>query len=93
MWLMVLDPTLRVDGDAGSNPFEIPGIANWDMSLFKNTHITERLNAQLRFEAFNVFDHTQFSSPNLTWPSPTFGTITSTQVSARLLQLGLRLMF
>src|SRR5579884_2027988 len=86
-------PTLRVEGNAGRNQFQVPGIANWDMSLFKNTPITERVNAQLRFEAFNVFNHTQFGVPNLVWPSPTFGTITSTQVSARLLQLGLRLMF
>jgi hypothetical protein len=86
-------PVLHIEGDAGRNQFEVPGIENWDMSLFKNTPITERVNAQLRFEAFNVFNHTQFGVPNLVWPSPTFGTITSTQVSARLLQLGLRLMF
>jgi hypothetical protein len=63
------------------------------MSLFKNTAITERLMTQLRFEAFNVFNHTQFGVPNMSWPSPTFGQITSTLVDPRLLQLGLRLTF
>ncbi len=86
-------PTLHVEGDAGRNQFEIPGIANWDMSLFKNTNITERLAAQLRFEAFNTFNHTQFGPPNMTWGTPTFGTITSTLEDARRLQLGLRLTF
>ncbi len=86
-------PTLHVEGNAGRNQFEVPGIANWDMSLFKDTKITERLAAQLRFEAFNIFNHTQFGVPNMTWPNPTFGQITSTQVDARRLQLGLRLTF
>jgi hypothetical protein len=82
-----------VEGNAGRNQFQVPGIANWDMSLFKDTRITERLSAQLRFEAFNIFNHTQFGVPNTTWPSPTFGVISSTQVNARRLQLGLRLNF
>jgi hypothetical protein len=86
-------PTQHVEGNAGRNQFQTPGISNWDMSLFKNTHITERLAAQLRFEAFNIFNHTQFRVPNMTWGTPTFGRITATQVDARRLQLGLRLTF
>jgi len=86
-------PTLHVEGDAGRNQFQTPGIDNFDMSLFKNTHITERLAAQLRFEAFNIFNHTQFGVPNMTWGTPTFGQISSTQVDARRLQLGLRVTF
>jgi hypothetical protein len=86
-------PTQHVEGDAGRNQFQIPGISNWDLSLFKDTHITEQLAAQLRFEAFNIFNHTQFGAPNMTWGTPTFGLITSTQVDARRLQLGLRLTF
>ena len=86
-------PTLHVEGDAGRNQFQVPGIANYDMSLFKNTHITERLSAQLRVEAFNIFNHTQFGVPNMTWGTPTFGQISSTNVDARRLQLGLRINF
>ncbi len=86
-------PTQHVEGGAGRNQFETPGTENWDMSLFKNTNITERLAAQLRFEAFNIFNHTQFGVPNTTWGTPTFGTISSTLVDARRLQLGLRVTF
>ncbi len=86
-------PALHVEGDAGRNQFETPGLVDWDMSLFKDTKFTERLAAQLRFEAFNIFNHTQFGVPNMTWGTPTFGEITSTQVDARRLQLGLRLTF
>lgn len=86
-------PAQHIEGNAGRNQFEVPGLANWDMSLFKNTKITERLAAQLRFEAFNIFNHTQFGVPNMTWGTPTFGTISSTLVDARRLQLGLRVTF
>ena len=84
---------IHIEGNAGRNQIEVPGIANWDMSLFKNTAITERLMTQLRFEAFNVFNHTQFGVPNMSWPSPTFGQITLTLVDQRRLQLGLRVTF
>ena len=86
-------PTLHIEGNAGRNQFQTPGIANYDMSLFKNTHITERLAAQLRVEAFNIFNHTQFGVPNMTWGTPNFGKISSTQVDARRLQIGLRVTF
>jgi len=29
-----------------------PGYQNWDISLYKNTNISERVHAQLRFETF-----------------------------------------
>jgi hypothetical protein len=84
---------IHVQGNSGRNQIEMPGIANWDASLFKNTRIGERFIAQLRFEAFNIFNRTHFNAPNLGWTSPTFGRITSTTIDARRLQLGLRLMF
>jgi len=43
-----------------------PGTNNWDMSLQKNIPITERFRLQLRGEAFNIFNHTQFSGVNNT---------------------------
>lgn len=38
-----------------------PGINDWDMSLQKSIPISERVQFQFRVEAFNVFNHTQFS--------------------------------
>jgi hypothetical protein len=86
-------PATHVEGNAGRNQFEVPGIVNWDASLFKNTAVTERFTAQLRLEAFNLLNHTQYGVPHMTWPSPTFGQITSTLVDSRRLQVGLRLTF
>lgn len=52
-------------GDVGRNALRGPGINNWDMSLFKNTNFTERVKLQLRFEYFNVFNHTQWDSAKI----------------------------
>lgn len=84
---------IHIPGNAGRNQIEMPGIANWDASLFKNVRFGERFTAQLRFEGFNIFNRTSFNAPNLSWTSPTFGRITGTLLDARRIQLGMRLMF
>jgi hypothetical protein len=53
------------NGDVGNirrNAFRGPGINNWDMSLFKNIHFTERAYLQLRLETYNTFNHPQPNS-------------------------------
>ncbi len=70
-----------------------PSLFNWDMSVFKNFAIAERINAQFRAEAFNATNTVEFGNPNTTYTSSTFGQITSQINSPRLLQLGLRVTF
>jgi hypothetical protein len=70
-----------------------PGKNNWDLSLYKNTGITERLKAQFRAEAFNALNHPEYSSPNGSFGSANFGVITSTNTFARQLQFGLKLLW
>jgi hypothetical protein len=36
-----------------------------DFSIFKNTAITERMKLELRFEAYNLFNHPNFANPYL----------------------------
>ncbi|MBI2689363.1 MAG: TonB-dependent receptor [Acidobacteria bacterium] len=84
---------IRVVGNAGRNTIQQPGINNWDMGLFKNYRLTERFNMQFRGETFNTWNHTQFGSASLNTSSAAFGTITSTRVTARRMQLGLKLQF
>jgi len=48
--------------DSGYDRIRGPGLQNWDMSLFKNVAIKERARLQLRLEAFNAFNHTEWSS-------------------------------
>jgi hypothetical protein len=50
-------------GNAGRNLMRGPRIANFDWALFKSTAITEKTRLELRFEFYNLFNHTQFD-PN-----------------------------
>jgi hypothetical protein len=89
-------------GNAAKAVFCGPGINNWDTSLFKNMPFLDgRLRAQLRVEAYNVFNHTQFTTVNT---SATFNPTTGAQTNGtfgqytaaanpRQLQLALRLTF
>jgi hypothetical protein len=47
-------------GDAGRGICEGPRFFQVDLSLYKNINITDRVKAQLRFEAFNIFNHVNF---------------------------------
>jgi len=71
-----------------------PGIANVDASLFRKFRITERFGAEFRAEAFNLFNHPQFGTPNIFCCGGDFGRITTTRLnSERQIQFGLRLFF
>ena len=50
-------PACGTFGDAGHNTFTGPRAFFSDLSLAKNFKITERVNAEFRFDAFNVFNH------------------------------------
>jgi hypothetical protein len=63
----VVKPPDRASLGMGNAPKEAirgPGINNWDISLFKNAAITAdgKHRLQLRFEAYNAYNHTQFSA-------------------------------
>ena len=57
-------------GDIGRNAFTGPGINNFDMSLFKNFAIKEHMSLQLRWEVYNIFNHPQPNSVNLSFNAP-----------------------
>lgn len=72
-----------------------PGLQRWDLSVFKNIKFTERINAQLRLESFNTFNHTNFDGVNTglaSTGSSGFGALTSTR-DPRNVQLGLKVSF
>ena len=72
-----------------------PGQWNWDLSLQKNTKITEWGTLQFRTEFYNAWNHPQFSNPNSTaaFGGSTFGQINSTDVAPRVIQFGLKFLF
>lgn len=48
-------------GNAGKVVFRGPGVNNWDVALFKNILIKERVSVQLRGEFYNLFNHPSFN--------------------------------
>jgi hypothetical protein len=66
---------------------------DWDASVLKNFNITDSSYFQFRLEGFNVNNRPVFSGPNLTATSGSFGQITGTQNSNRVVQLGARVVF
>jgi hypothetical protein len=65
----------------------------WDFSLSKKFIITERVNASFRAEAFNAFNHVNFSTPNTNPTDTNFGRITGTQSAARSWQFALKVTY
>lgn len=49
-------------GNVGKGVLRGPGVNNWDISLYRNLKFGERIKGQFRFETYNTFNHTQFSS-------------------------------
>ena len=72
-----------------------PGQFNFDMSLIKDTKVTEWGTLEFRIEAYNLFNHPQFEMPfNNNVNAPVlFGQITSTAVTPRVFQFGLKFLF
>jgi hypothetical protein len=54
-------PARGTIGNAATTQFRGPGINNWDLALFKNFPVRERVSLQFRAEAYNAFNHTQFA--------------------------------
>jgi hypothetical protein len=50
-------------GNSGYNTLRGPGVAQWDIGLFRQIDFGGRANLQLRLEAFNVTKRPHFSNP------------------------------
>jgi hypothetical protein len=91
-------PLAGTFGNAGRGRLTGPGFWNFDTSLAKRFAVTERVNMQFRAEAFNIFNHPNFASPN---PvvfsgnnySSSAGAITATSNASRQIQFALKLLF
>jgi Carboxypeptidase regulatory-like domain/TonB dependent receptor len=52
-------------GSLGRNALIGPHFRQFDFSIFKKTPLGEHLNMELRFEAYNLFNHPNFANPYL----------------------------
>jgi len=82
-------------GDVSRGFFRGPGYSNLDLAIEKNTKFTEKTTLQLRLEAYNAFNHTNFANPNNNVDSSNFGRITAIRsfTNSRLVQLGAKFIF
>ncbi len=86
-------------GNIQRNAITGPGFADVDMSVEKNTKITERVTFKLRVDAFDILNHPNFGQPTGNTASSTFGQISSTRFatsdggSSRQLQLSGKFVF
>ena len=92
-------------GNAGRNILTGPDLKTFDLGLFKNTMIVERVRVQFRAEIFNLFNRANFALPdnqtiftnvdaqgNGIVPG-NFGQITRTNTTSRQIQFGLKFIF
>jgi hypothetical protein len=56
-------------GSEGRNAFNSPNFTNFDFSLTKTSHLSEKVAMELRADFFNILNHPNFSNPLL----PGFG--------------------
>jgi hypothetical protein len=80
-------------GNAGVALFDAPAQKTWDFALFKEFKVREGHTVQFRYEAFNFLNTPQFSAPDRSLGSATFGRITSTVINNREMQFGLKYRF
>lgn len=89
-------PAIYTFGNSGRDILRGPGFWDLDTALMKDFPIPVRFGEQPRLEFrgdfFNFLNHPNFALPSATTGSAAFGTITSAS-PARIIQLGLQLMF
>jgi hypothetical protein len=84
---------LNTYGDGGVFYLDTDGFKGEDIGVFKNFQILETRRLQFRYEAFNLFNFTNYNLPGNNVSSPTtFGKITSAQ-PARIMQFALKFVF
>ncbi len=64
-----------------------------DLSLHKNTNVTERLKLQFRAEAFNLANTPRFAPPNTSFGNNQFGIVSAMENQSRVLQFALKVLF
>ncbi len=69
-----------------------PALSNTDMAALKDFAIRESWKLQLRGEFFNALNQVNFSNPNQTVSSSSFGRITAA-ASGRVIQLALKMIW
>jgi hypothetical protein len=82
-------------GNSRRRFFHGPGLNNTDLALMRKFDVTEQVYVQFGAEAFNVFNHAQFKTPNGLWNNQGvggFGYVTAAN-DPRIMQVALKVYF
>lgn len=83
-----------MNGTAGRNIVLTDGIVNFDFGLTKVFEISEGVDLEFRWEAFNLFNQANFSVPkNNLQDGAAFGRVLRTSTPERIMQFGLKVIF
>ena len=82
-------PAAFTYGNAARSIIKADGIANVDLAVLRFFKTSETTRFELRFEAFNAANHTNFAIPGTSFGTSTFGVVGSA-LDAREIQLGIK---
>lgn len=82
----------NIPGTAGRGVVQGPPTQRFDFTMTKNIRFGETMRLQLRGEAFNIFNHTNFRTLSTNVTSATYGQVTAVR-DPRTIQLGAKFIF
>ena len=93
--LGLTQPLLGNYGTLGRNTHRLNGERNFDWNLYKDFYFSREHDVKLQFrsEFYNLFNNTSFQDVNRNISNAGFGQYTTVAQNARLMQMGLRLVF
>jgi Carboxypeptidase regulatory-like domain len=84
---------LNRTGNESRNVIIGPSTTRFDATLAKSIQLSESKSLQFRWEVYNIFNHTNFTTLALAFATPsTFGTVTGVR-DPRTMQLGVKFIF
>jgi outer membrane receptor protein involved in Fe transport len=86
-------PAGMLFGNVGRDILRGPGQVNFDGSVLKRTPVTETKSIEFRAEFFNIFNNPNFANPGGVIGSPSFGVISQSSSSPRIVQFALKYIF
>ena len=85
-------PNFGSEGNEKPMQFRQPNFFETNTNVYKDIHLTERVNFQVRFEFFNLFNRANYANVDNNVPDGSFGAATGSH-EPRFWQLGGRLSF
>jgi hypothetical protein len=85
-------PAFGVEGNEKSNAFRGPNFYETNVNFYKNNRITERVNFEVRFDIFNLFNRANYANVDTNLPDGNFGLATGSH-EPRFWQLGGKISF